>query len=143
MPNCRSNLPHYPRRSFAPLALAAALLSGCTTLPVTNAPQAAIQACQELADTRDGTSAVVTQGAAQGAFRGVLGWAVGQAVSGTSMSLKILSFKAVGTFTAGSLAGYLAALGVAEGVTEGLRSEARERERIVRECLRDRGHAAY
>ena len=119
------------------------LIPGCTTLPVTNAPQEAVKACQEVSESRDGTMAVITSGIAQGAFRGVLGWAVGQAVSGTEMSLKILSFKAVGTFTAGSLAGYLAALGLAEGVASGLQSEAKERERIVRECLRDIGFKAY
>lgn len=119
------------------------MLAGCTTLPITDAPQEALEACQTLSEARDGSAVVTSSGAQQGLFRGVLGWAVGKAVTGTEMTLRLGSLKALGTFSAGSLAVPLMVMGIGEGVASGLQSEAKERERIVRECLRDRGFKAY
>lgn len=126
-------------------ALTVLLVSGCAVQPiiVTNVPETHILECQSIADRRDDARTLAEHAAVQGAARGVLGAAVESAVSGTGLTLKILSYKAVGAFSAGSLAWPLAILGIGEGIASGMHENARERERIVRECLRDLGHRVY
>ena len=123
----------------------ALLLSGCATPPiiVTNVPEGDIADCQAISERRDDTRNVAEHAVVQGAARGILGGAVESAVAGTGMTLKILSYKAVGSFAAGSLAWPLALLGIGEGIASGVHENAKEKERIVRECLRDLGHRVY
>lgn len=106
---------------------------GCTQLPINTSEKtnysADLQTCQNVAENYSAALRAVEKGAGESFRAGSVSAGITKIFHAAGISLTVWPIVAIGYGASGALEGY------ANGL--------RERERIVRECLRDSGHVVY
>lgn len=124
------------------IASALLVLAGCASAPpISEAPipAADAEACEAIASQAPAVQDVTEAAAVSGAK----GYVIDTAIKGAAAKTGARFFGSTITSTTTISAPPVASLFIVIGVIEGLREVRKERARIVRECLRDRGHRVY